>query len=560
MPIPRIDLTLRNIQRYQQILNIFLRYGFGHLLDRLNLSTYIDLGKRAITRKSYSTSRLPPYARIRLAFEELGPTFVKLGQIMSLRSLALPPDFVKEMEKLQDRVSPIPFDSIKKIIEDCFKTPLDEKFAEFDEIPLASASIAQTHRARLEDGSNVVVKVSRPGLKKLVETDISILQDLASLIEKQIPEMKLYDPSGIVNQLAYTITREINFLNEARNIEIFKNNFKDDHSLCIPAVYWDHTGSTVLTMDFIDGVKISHTEEMSDRGYNLKTVADRGASLILQQIFEHGFFHADPHPGNIFVLDGDVIAPIDFGITGRLDADMKSQLADLLLAVTRKDVDKVIRFFQTTGSLDDDFDSYLLKSDITDFLDRYTGVPLIRLDIQSLITDLFAGLHRHSIRIRTEYLLLTKTLVVYEDIGRGLDPEFDMVETARPYLKNLIWEKYSPGRIKKDVARAVIDYMDLFKQVPEQLMHILGKLRTGKLNVDFRHRGLEPLIIELEKSSNRIAFSLVVGSLIIASSFLWTTSSRPLVGGFPVLGIVGYLIASLLGIWLIIAILRSGRL
>jgi len=496
-----------------------------------------------------------------LSFEELGPTFIKLGQILSLRSFALPSDFVVEMSKLQDDVAKVPFEQIKETVEKELGGSLEQKFREFDKIPLASGSIAQIHRAVLPHGDEVVVKVKRPGIKKLMETDLSILRDLAQLIERRIPEIARYDPSGIVEQLSYTTSRETNLLNEARNIEIFQRNFSDDPAVFIPDVHWDYTTKALLTLERIRGIKISEIDELQQRGFDLKKIASRGSELILQQVFEHGFFHADPHPGNLFILPQNVIAPIDFGITGRLDEEMMTEVADVLIAVTRKDTDGIIKFFVESGSLESDrIDIKQFRIDIADFLDRYTGVPLAKLDMKSLVDDLFSAIERHRVKIRAEYLLLVKSLVVYEDIGRLLDPDFDMVKAAEPYIRVLIWNRFKPNKLRRELGRIGGEYVELLRHFPGDLRLILSKLRAGRLNVEFSHKGLDKLILEIEKSSNRISFSLVVGALIIASSFLWTFGSKPLIGGYPVLGIVGYIFAVFLGLWLLVAIVRSGRL
>lgn len=559
--IPRIDLTIRNLQRYQQILNIFLRYGFGHLLDQLNLSSYMDRKKKEPQESRLETERLSFPMRVRLSFEELGPTFIKLGQILSLRSIALPADFVEEMSKLQDDVKKIPYELIREIIEKEIGGAIEEKFKEFNETPLASGSIAQIHQAILPCGSDVVVKVRRPGIKKQIDTDLSILKDLAELIERKIPEIAKYDPSGIVAQLSYTTSRETNLLNEARNIDIFQRNFRDDPTVYIPGVFWDYSSKAVITLERIHGIKISKIGELRNRGFNLKKIASRGAELILQQVFEHGFFHADPHPGNLFILPDNVIALIDFGITGRLDEEMMTQVADALLAVTRKDINGIERFFTEIGSLESDqVDIKQFRIDMADFLDRYTGIPLAKLDMKSMVDDLFSAIERHDVKIRPEYLLLIKSLVVYEDIGRQLDPDFDMVKTAEPYIKVLIWNRFRPRKLQRDMGRIAGNYLELIRHFPVDLRLVLTKLRTGRLNFEFSHKGLDKLILEMEKSSNRISFSLVVGALIIASSFLWTFGSKPLIGGYPVLGIVGYVFAVFLGLWLLVAIVRSGRL
>ncbi|NIR50402.1 ubiquinone biosynthesis protein UbiB, partial [candidate division KSB1 bacterium] len=331
MHIPRIDKGYRNLKRYRQIVGILIKYGFAEVVDRMNLQTYLQVGKRFFRKGRVETTRLSAAERIRLALEELGPTFIKLGQLLSTRSFLIPADLLDELTKLQDEVKPLPFESLQNYIESQLGAAIDETFSEFDQTAVASASIAQAHRARTLEGKEVVVKIQRPEVARIIATDLDILSDLARLMHRYVPESHQFDPQGVVRELEQTTKRELDFINEGRSIEIFAKNFASFDHVYIPKVFWDYTTDKIITTEYIDGIKISETEALRQAGCDLKFIANVGAKFILKQIFEDGFFHADPHPGNIFIKDGNTIVPVDFGMMGRLDESLLEEVSDLLI-------------------------------------------------------------------------------------------------------------------------------------------------------------------------------------------------------------------------------------
>lgn len=537
-----------------------MKYGFGQILDRMTIFSYLRIGKNLLTRRKPQVEKLNYAQRIRLALEELGPTFVKLGQILSMRPFLIPLELVIELSKLQDQVAPFDFPQVKIIIEEELKASLTSYFSSFDREPIASASLSQVHRATTLDGQAIVVKVQRPGIEQIISMDMDILRDLANLLERYIPESKQYDPRGMVEELARSLRREIDFHHEARNIEIFAENFKEDETAFVPKVFWEMTTSKVLTMEYINGVKISDLEEIDKRGLDRKTIAKNGGHLVFKQIFEDGFFHADPHPGNLFVLKNNVIAPVDYGMTGKLSESDLQELSDVLISVVTWDPPGVIKAYQDAGVIDESANTKVLETEVTEFLYRYHRVPLSRINMRDIINEAFDIIHRHNIKLQSQLMLLGKALVTYEEVARMLDPSYDFITEIAPFVRKLYMRRFTPSSILKDILGGLYDLKSFFRIFPFELKRIAQKLRKGEMSFVFQHKGLEKLILEMERSSNRISFSLIIAAIIVGSSLIMRIEIQPRLFGYPMFGILGYVFAGILGIWLVIAILRSGKL
>ncbi len=549
----------RDLKRSGQIAAVFMRYGFGELLDRVKAGHYVPW-RRRLKSEAETLKRLSAPERLRLAFEELGPTFVKLGQVLSTRADVLPPAFIAELSKLQDRAAPFPFAAAKSMIEGQLKRTLSEAFLSIDDHPAAAASLSQVHKAITMTGDVVAVKVQRPDIEAVVEADIRILYDLAGLAEKHLAESVRYRPTRLVDEFAGAIRRELDFVREGRNINRFRRYFAGSPTVYIPEVHWDLTTPRVLTTEYIRGIKVSDLERLEAAGLDRKTIAGNGADLILKEVFDFHFFHADPHPGNLFVLAGNVIAPIDFGMTGVLTEETAEQLGEVFVAVVRQDVGALATLLKLLGWLPESSDDNALKLDLQELLERYHGLPLKQLSLGAVLEELTDIIRRYDIRVPAELMLMTRALLVSEGVGRMVYPEFNIIEFAKPYAAKLIARRYDPARQINALFRTGGEAAALLTRLPSELGQLLSKAVKGELAVRFMHGGLESFVTELEKSTNRLSFAVVIAALIIGSSLIFRSGLGPTFFGYPVLGLFGFLLVSILGIWLLVGILRSGRL
>jgi len=550
--------TYRRLRRYREVVFTLVKYGFDDIVDRI--SPDIRQWRRWGKRKPVRQQEIPTPARLRMALTDLGPTFVKFGQLLSTRPDILPDNYLQELEKLQDEVGPFPFEEVERIfLEELGETPAI-LFQSLDPIPIASGSIAQVHRGTLKSGEEVAVKVQRPGIQRQIETDLSILDEITGLIERRITELEWLRPREIVAQFATMIRRELDFIAEAQSARRFRENFRDDPSVYIPGVYWDYTTSRILVIDLIIGVKPTNLAELDAKGLDRKAVARNGAHAVLKEVFEHHFFHADPHPGNFFVLENNVIASVDFGIVGRLDEETVDYLAAMVSAVIRKNAVEIIRVARSMGLLGELVDEAMLKLDLLEFLDRYHGLSLGRLNAEEVIRDLLQILRRHHILLPVNLALVGRMLAISAGVGRTLDPDFDLLDEAKPYMKRLIARRYDPRHRLRTMMDTWQSYQDFLKDLPADLEDILAKVKKGKMLVSLHHEGLNHFILEMDRSTNRLTFGLIVAALIIGSSFVMQVDIGPTFYGLPALGLAGYLTAGVLGLWLVVAILRSGRI
>jgi len=558
MKISSIPRTWQHLRRYRQILGVLLKYGFDDVVDIVRKDLLFRFGSKLFPRvKGGLDSGMSRGERMRLAAEELGPTFVKMGQILSLRPDIIPPDIASELQKLQDRVTPIPFKEIEEVIRSELKKEPNEVFTELIEEPLAAASIAQVHRATLHNGKSVVLKVQRPGIITTIKVDLEILRDLAQIIYKHTEGILNQNPVSIVEEFDRSIHRELDFLQEGHNIQRFGRMFADDPTVFIPTFYPEVSSPRLLVMDYVEGIKSSRLDEIARVGLDRVIIAKRGARLILRQIFEFGFFHADPHPGNILVIEDNVIAPLDYGMVGYLDEPVIDELGEVLTGIVHKDLRRVLRSFEQLGISHGAGDRESLEADLGDFINRYHEVPLQQLQINALLSEVFDIVQKHRLTVPPNLSMMLKALVTVEGLGRMLYPEFDMISEVRPYLRRIKLRRYDPRRRFRDGLVLLEDLYRLAEEIPPGLTDILKKVRYGDLKVQFEHRNLERLISEINRSSNRLAAAMVIGALIVGSSLVVQTSIGPSLFGFPMLGVIGYLLASVLGLKLIWDIFRS---
>lgn len=547
----------KHFRRYRQIVEVFLRHGFGYTVERLDLGHLIPMWRRFRRVQEGRATGLPA-VRLRSAFEELGATFIKLGQLLSTRADLVPPEIVRELAKLQDEVAPFPTEEAVALIEAELGIALDDAFAHFDGTPLAAGSIAQVHRARLHSGEEVVVKLQRPGVAAQIRTDVEILSGLARIVQDRLrPEM--VNIVDFVDEFRRYIMNELDFAREGRNIERFRGQFQDDPYVVIPKVFWEFSTDRMLTMEYVEGVKAFDVEAVDRLGIDRRRIAIIGAEAFLKQVMVDGCFHGDPHPGNVFVLPGERIAYVDFGVVGRVSAEVKENLAALFVGIVRRDMDRVVKAMTRLGAVDDRSDMRRLREDIADMIDRHYGKSLKEIKAATILSESFELAGRHRIRLPSDLLLLGRALVLIEGMGERLDPDFNVLEIAEPFARRLLAERYDPKNVVRRASEELIYWAQLARELPGRVDRLLDQTERGRLRIQFIHRGLEELIHRLDFISNRIALAVVIASLVIGSSLVMQSSTGPFIRGLPAIGVLGYVAAFLLGIWLAVSILRSGR-
>ena len=556
-----VGRTYRHLSRYRQILAIFFKYGFGDLIELLKIEQYIEVGLQLISSKRRDrVEKLSRAQRVRMAIEELGPTYIKLGQVLSTRPDLVPAQFIKELAKLQDNVPPFGFSEVSRIIEAEFGVPLKKLFEYFDENSFASASIGQVHRARLADGETVAVKVQRPGIKKIIEVDLEIMLHLATLMERNIEEMSLFRPVKIVEEFARTLEKEIDYTIEATSMERFGRNFLADPSTYVPKVFRDTSSERVLTMEFMEGIKISDIDRIDKAGYDRELITVRGADFFLKQVFEHGFFHADPHPGNIFVLPDNVICLLDFGMTDSIDRQTREEFVDLIESVVHQHESRTAQVLLKLTSWDYKPDIRRLEKDVADFMGQHLYKPLKDIEIGKLLNRLLELVSRHRLIVPPDIFLMMKALTTIEGVALMLNPDFDMVRQTAPFIEQVKLARFYPGRIAGDIIKLGSDMLQFAHRFPKDMLEIMRLIRQQKLAVQMEHKGLETMLATYDQISNRISFSIIIAALIIGSALIVISAIPPLFYGISLIGIIGFLAAALMGIWLLVAILRKGRL
>ncbi len=556
-----VGRTYRNLNRYRQILAILFKYGFGDLLELLRIDQYIEVGLQLISRNRRDRlEKLSRAERVRMAFEELGPTYVKLGQILSTRPDLVPVDFTRELSKLQDEVPSFAFNEVSKIIETELGSPPEQVFDFIDETPFASASIGQVHRAGLEDGETVAVKVQRPGIKKIIEVDLEIMLHLATLMERNIKEMALYRPVKIVEEFARTLEKEIDYTIEAASMERFARHFLDDPTIYIPKVYRDTTTERVLTMELVDGIKVSEIERLEEAGLDRKIITARGADFYLKQVFNYGFFHADPHPGNIFVLPDNVICLLDFGMTGSVDRQTREDFVDLIDSVVHQHESRAAQVLLKLTSWDDEPDIRMLEKDVADFMGQHLYKPLKDIEIGKLLNHFLEVASRYRLMIPPDIFFMMKVLTTIEGVALILDPDFAMIAQAAPFIERVKLARFYPGRIADDMIKLGSEMLQFIQQFPKDMLEITRLIRQRRISFKMEHKGLENMLATHDQISNRISFSIIIAALIIGSALIVISETPPLFYGISLIGIILFSAAALMGIWLLIAILRKGRL
>lgn len=552
----KLMLDLINWRRYfhvtrsRQIAGVLVSHGWDYL--RNNGHRSID--KSLLHRQQTQTN--PEH--LRSALEELGTTFIKLGQILSTRADLLPPDYLSELTKLQDSATPVPFEEIQNVLLTELGQPIENIFLHFEHEPLASASIGQAHAATLPDGAEVVVKIRRPGVVEQVNEDLEILKELAATAARHWEFADQYDLVGLVDEFSQTLRSELDYVREGHSAERFAANFASDASIHIPRVFWETTTSRVLTLERIRGVKINDLAGLDAQGTDRRWLANYATNVVLKMMCEDGFFHADPHPGNFFIEQDGAIGLIDFGMVGVLDERTQERLADLLIAISHQDADRLVDTFLDLGVTRKRVDRALFRRDIEHLLATYWGLPLSELKVSALLNDCFAVMRQHHLHLPSNLALLLKTVIMIEGLGENLNPDFHFTATLAPYTERLVLREYSPLRWIRGLGRAGLDFARLGAEMPQQLRRIVSAAEDGNFQIGMHPEGFDPIINRLEKISNRIVLGVIAAAFINGLAVLVSVYKPP---GWERWGWVvfafGFLCALLLAIYLALSILRS---
>ncbi|UCF92913.1 MAG: AarF/ABC1/UbiB kinase family protein [Desulfobacterales bacterium] len=562
---------VKGLKRLGVIVRVLIKHGLGDLADRLFGKPPKDL--KAPSAKEISLkSGYPSPDRIRRVLEELGPSFIKLGQLMSTRADIFPPEYLEELRKLQDRVPPVAFPAIQKVIEAELKNSIDTAFSEFAEESTAAASVAQVHTARLTTGEKVAVKVVRPGIGRKIADDIRLMYYFAAKIEKTFEIARMLSPINLVQEFERTIFKELDMLIEAGSMEKFAAHFKDVDEIYIPRVYWEYTSKSVLVMEHIDGIKMDQVQTIIANGIDPKEVALIGLRCFSRQLMDFGFFHADPHPGNAIVMYDGRVSIVDFGITGYLDEEAMLQIANIFLGYAEHDYDMVMGALREAGLIDENtVDLGSFKTDLKDMSEPFYGRSLQTISVKEVYDQVMQLVFKYHIKLPRNLLLLVKTLIQTEALGKILGSDASILEVTRPYAKALLKRGYDAQKIIRNLSKEARYWGGHMKMVPKYVHDILKQAAAGKPRVEIRHSGFEGLDTKLEKGINRLTVGLVISASIIAASLILNSSQKVMeftvdffgvrtISITAILGLIGYSLATVLGFWLIISIFRSGKM
>lgn len=550
----------RDMGRLNQILGVLIRHGFGDSVRRMGLADRLEQAGHALKwDHAADLARLEPPVQLRLTLEELGPTFVKLGQILAGRADLFGPDYIAEFEKLHAQVPALPFEQLRPQLREDLGGEPETVFAHFETEPLAAASIAQVHRARLHDGTEVVVKIRRPGITDTIEADLRLLARLATVAEAELPALKPYRPQQLVRELARSLRRELDLASECRNAERIAANLAALPWIVVPKVHWAHTKERVNVQDFVGGIAGHDLARLDTEGLDRKLLAQRGAQAVLKQIVQDGLFHADPHPGNVFYLAGNRIAFIDFGMVGRLSVRRREELLQLLMGLVERDPQTVADVLLDWAGDDHGVNLSALETEIETFVDQYHGAPLAELHLGQMLADVTAILREHRLGLPSDMALLIKAFITLEGMGRGLDPDFHMTTEALPLLRQVVRARYKPKVIATRAWQTLRRTLAVAEQLPHDVSRLLRNARRGRVHVGIELAHLKRVGDQIDRAANRLTMALVIAALIIGSSIVMTVKGGPTLFGLPAFGFIGFASAFVGGLWLVRAIWRSSK-
>lgn len=551
--------VMRDFGRLREIAGILIHYGWGDIVKRIGIGNLLERAGHVLHRKqAEEVMHLPPEVRVRLALQDLGPTFVKLGQVLATRVDIFAPHWIAEFAQLQDRVPPEPFEALLPELEKALGRSPFEVFRDLHTTAIAGASIAQVHLARLQDGTPVVLKVRRPNVRARIDADLRLLSHLSRLLEAEVPESRRFQPGKIVAQFAKSLRRELDLEMEARNTERFARNFADDPNIVFARVHWEYTSETLLVMEHIDGIPGNDLESASLSGLDLQLLGKRGADAVLKMVLIDGFFHADPHPGNVFYLPGNRLAIIDCGMVGRLSQERRDQIADLLAALVARDIES-LRDILISWAGDAPIDDDKLAADIDELIFNYESAPLKQVRFGNLLNELTTIMRENYLLVPPDLTMLFKALITLEGLGRQLDPDFQIVRHLTPFVRKVVIDRYLPRNLAKKGWRNLSNVIDMAASLPRDISRVLREARRGRLRIDLDLKRLDHFGRQLDHSANRLTLALITSSLIIGSSIVMTVKGGPTLFGLPAFGFLGFFLASLFGVVLILSVWRSGR-
>jgi len=570
MQVSKGATRITQFKRFGVISKVLIKHGLGDIVERIS-DRARKKPKIPIEGKGFGSGFISP-ARIRLVLEELGPSFIKLGQIMSTRADIFPPEYIEEFKKLQNRVPPVGFNDIQQIIEKELKHPLNQIFEMINPESLAAASVAQVHFAKLFTGETVAVKVIRPGIRKKIREDIALMYYFANKIEKSFEIGSLIGTTNLVEEFERMVHKELDMYVEAGSVERFANNFKEIDEIYIPKVYWEYTTKSVLVMEHIEGIKIDQVEALCAHGIDPKEIAMIGLRAFCRQLMEVGFFHADPHPANTIVMYDGRVSLIDFGITDYLDEETMLQLANLLLGLSEHDYDMVMEGLLETGLINaETMDLESFRMDLKDMCEPFFGRSLQTISVKDVYEQAIALVFKYHIKVPRNLLLLSKTFIQTESLGKILDSDASLLEVARPYAVNLLKQGYDARKILKNIGKDALYIGKFMKMMPKLFYDALKHLAKGRPQMEIWHTGFQEIIEKITKSLNRLTIGMVISASVIAAALVLNSTQKVIefklnllglktISITAILGLTGYTIATILGVWLIFVIFRSGKL
>lgn len=552
--------AVRNLPRLHEISLVFIRHGLGDLVRRLGIISLLErAGEVFHSGEVARSTRLEPQQRLRLAFEELGPTFIKLGQMLSMREDLLPPKWTSELALLRSNATPLPFEQILPVIERSLGTPHAQAFVELEREPTGAASIAQVHRARLHDGRAVVLKVRRPGIESKVEADLRLLSQLAQFVEREVPDAQRYQPVRVVEEFRSSMMRELDLATEAHNIERFERNFRGEPYVLIPHVFPQFTSEEMNVQEHIDGISAEDVDAVQRAGLDLKLLAQRGVDNVLKMILQDGFFQADPHPGNVLYLPGNRVAMIDFGMVGRLSLARRNQMIDLLAGIARRESEPMVDVLLEWAG-DEAVDEERLAAAVDELVADYGDLPVKDLRIGEVIGRITTMMRTHGLVLPSDLTLMFKALITLEGAGRRYDPDFVLADRLKPFVERALGARYAPSELGRRGGAGLGQFVDLMRAIPRDLARLLKDARRGRLRLDLDLKRLDSFVGRLDRTINRVTIGVMTASVVIGSSIVMTVTSGPQVLGVPiftVLGSLGYLLAFVNSVWVVLSIWRS---